>query len=348
MGNCRHCNRHRTDRLVGMELTSDHCPMTPRSPACSTAGLFFVVAMLLSGCASMAPQTYALKNHPPSGLPARAERVDVSFFPQKAYQCGPAALATVLTDAGVPIPTDALVEEVYLPGRRGSLQVEMLAATRRHGVVAYELTPSLTDLLAEVAAGNPVVVLENFGVPIYPLWHYAVVVGYDIDAGRIILRSGLKRRESMPFVLFERLWSHAGYWAMLALPPSRLPATATEPRYLSAALALEKSGQLQIAKRAYTTLLTRWPRSLGGLMGLGNTTYALGEIGEAEQAFRKATLDHEGSAAAFNNLAQALADQGRYPEALDAARQAVQLGGNVLATSQATLDQIEKKTGIGR
>ncbi|HYP68528.1 MAG TPA: PA2778 family cysteine peptidase [Thiobacillaceae bacterium] len=296
----------------------------------------------------MAPQTHALKTNRPPDLAPHAELVDVPFFPQEDYQCGPAALAMVLNAAGVAITPEALVQQVYLPGRKGSLQVEMLAATRRNGMLAYELAPALTDLITEVAAGNPVVVLENFGVPISPLYHYAVVVGYDIDAGNLILRSGLKRRETMPLVLFERLWSHGGYWAMLALPPSRLPATATEFRYLSAAQALEKSGQLKTAKTAYLTLLARWPQSLTGRMGLGNTAYALGETGEAEQAFRRAALDHDQSAPAFNNLAQTLADQGKYPEALDAARQAVKLGGEWLATSRATFDEIEKKAGMSR
>ncbi len=310
-----------------------------------TAGLFFVVLLLLSGCAGLAPQTYALKREHPSGLPTRVELADVPFFPQEDYQCGPAALATVLTAAGVNTTPEALVGEVYLPRRKGSLQVEMLAAARHHGLVAYELAPKLTDLLIEVAAGNPVVVLEDFGVPIYHLWHYAVVVGYDIDAGKMILRSGRKLREIMPFVLFERLWSHAGHWAMLALPATRLPATATEPRYLAAALALEQSSQLETAQRAYATLLRRWPLSLGGRMGLGNTAYALGERGEAEQAFRRAASDHAQSAPAFNNLAQVLVDQGKYPEALEAARRAVQLGGEWLATSRKTLEEIEMKIG---
>jgi hypothetical protein len=322
--------------------------LTTRSKACFATGLSFIFALLLAGCAAIAPQTHALKTSRPPVLAPRAELVDVPFFPQQEYQCGPAALATVLNAAGVGITPEALVQQVYLPGRKGSLQVEMLAATRRNGMLAYELAPALTDLITEVAAGNPVVVLENFGVPISPLWHYAVVVGYDIDAGKLILRSGLTRRETMPLVLFERLWSHGDYWAMLALPATRLPATATEFRYLSAAQALEKSGQLKTAKSAYLTLLTHWPQSLTGRMGLGNTAYALGEIGEAEQAFRKAALDHAQSAPAFNNLAQTLADQGKYPEALVAARQAVSLGGEWLATSRATLDEIEKKATVGR
>jgi tetratricopeptide (TPR) repeat protein len=308
------------------------------------SGLFFV-ALLLGGCASIAPQTYALKTSRPSGLPPRTELTEVPFFPQEDYQCGPAALATVLNAAGVSITPETLTEQVYLPARKGSLQVEMLAAARRNGMLAYELAPALADVLAEVVAGNPVIVLEDFGVSFYPLWHYAVVVGYDLDAGEIVVRSGLRRRQTVPFALFERVWRHADYWALLVVPPSRLPATATEPRYLASALALEKSGELRAAKRAYATLLTRWPESLPGRMGLGNTAYALGEIREAEQAFRQVALDHRQFAPAFNNLAQALADQGRFSEALEAATQAVRLGGMWLATSRATLEEISRKGG---
>jgi hypothetical protein len=37
------------------------------------------------------------------------------------------------------------VPQVYLPARKGSLQVEMLAAARRHGLVSYQLAPSKVD-----------------------------------------------------------------------------------------------------------------------------------------------------------------------------------------------------------
>lgn len=319
--------------------------MMKESRARFSAGVFLVLALLLGGCASIAPQTYALKMSRPPSLPPRAELTEVPFFPQEDYQCGPAALATVLNAAGVSITPEALTEQVYLPGRKGSLQVEMLAAARRNGMLAYELAPALVDVLTEVAAGNPVVVLENFGVSFYPLWHFAVLVGYDIEGGEIVLRSGLRRRQTVPFALFERVWRHGEYWAMLAIPPSRLPATAAESRYLSAALVLETSGHLQTAKSAYATLLTRWPENLPGRMGLGNTAYALGQIREAEQAFRQVSLDHQQFAPAYNNLAQTLADQGRYPEALKAARQAVRLDGEWLATSQATLEEITRKSG---
>src|ERR1043166_6350954 len=154
-----------------------------------TAGFLF---LLLGGCATFAPQT--------------AELAEVPFYPQQDYYCGPATLAMVLNALGVNITVDALAEQVYLPGRKGSLQVEMLAATRRQGLVAYRIEPQLDQLLAEVAAGNPVIVLENYGFSSYPVWHYSVVIGYDLKNFEVVRRSGLKERQVQPPPVFEHLW----------------------------------------------------------------------------------------------------------------------------------------------
>ena len=143
---------------------------------------FLFLAMALGGCAVILPQSHALKEQRPSDLPVRAELTDVPFFAQEDYQCGPAALAMALNAAGVGVTPDALVNQVYIPARKGSLQVEMLASARRHGLLAYELAPELKDVLAEVAAGNAVIVLQNQGLwSFHPYWHYAVVIGYDLE-----------------------------------------------------------------------------------------------------------------------------------------------------------------------
>ena len=170
-----------------------------------------VCAVLLAGCAT--PQTGALSME--QMVANRTEITSVPFFPQEDYQCGPAALAMAMQAAGAPVTPDKLVAEVFLPARHGSLQPEMMAAPRRHGLVTLRLAPQLRDVLEEVADGNPVVVLQNLAFDWYPVWHYAVVIGYDLGRGQIVLRSGRERRQELPLTTFERTWARSGYWAML-------------------------------------------------------------------------------------------------------------------------------------
>ena len=147
----------------------------------------------------------------------------------------------------------------------------------------------------------------------------------------------------LPFTTFEHTWERAGYWAMLALPPGRMPRTATEAAYVAASVALEKTAPPKSAEAAYEAALKRWPRNLSARIGLGNAEYAQGNWKRAEKAYFQATLDHPKSAIAYNNLAQTLAEQKRYPEALALANQAVLLGGPEQDAARNTLDQIKKK-----
>ena len=74
-----------------------------------------------------------------------------------------------------------------------------MAAARRHGLVSYALAPRLQDVLRELAAGTPVILLQNLGF--FEGWHYAVAVGYDYERGEVVLRSGVTEREVLPFTV---------------------------------------------------------------------------------------------------------------------------------------------------
>ena len=287
------------------------------------AGVFILLA--LCGCAGLAPQTATLRETLAPALHERFELTQVPFFPQSEYQCGPAALATALAASGVKVTPEELVPEVYLPERKGSLQIEMLAAARRHGMVSYQLAPRFGDLLREIAAGNPVIVLQNLGFR--DGWHYAVAVGYDYDWGKLYLRSGESKRQVMPFLIHEFVWMRSGYWAMVALPPDRIPATADESRWLAAVAALERAGGPRAARTAYQTFLKRWPANVNAAVGLANSHHALGELKEAESVLRDAARENPESVIVLNNLAQSLADQGRDAEALQFIDRAAALGG---------------------
>jgi hypothetical protein len=303
---------------------------------------FVAAAFALCGCVSL-PQSDALRDAPPPDLPLRVELARVPFHPQDDFLCGPAALAMAFNAAGAEASVASLTPLVYLPGRQGSLQAEMLGATRRSGLLAYTLAPSLEDLLREIAAGTPAVVLVNFALGLAPAWHYAVVVGYDLGERHVVVRSGGNAREAWSFGFLEAFWRESGHWAMLALPPGRLPATAREAEFAAAAAALEQAGRPREARASYRALLERWPDNLVGLIGLGNVEYALGELPAAERAFRRASAAHPASAVAHNNLAHVLLELGRLAEAEAAALASVALGGPALGEAQKTLDAIRAR-----
>jgi len=275
------------------------------------------------------------------------ELTTVVFFPQEIHQCGPAALATVLQATLPAITPEQLTGEIYVPALKGSLQPEILAATRRHGLIPYEITPELDNLLQQVHAGHPVLVLQNLGLSWLPQWHYAVVVGYDLQQQLLVLRSGTERRHAVGLHTFERTWQRAQHWGVVALKPGSLPAQPEEWRYVKAVVGLEKLQRWQELQTAYTTGLAYWPHSVELRMGLGNLHYLQGDKPLAERQYRSVIADNPDYAPAHNNLAEVLAERGAFAEAMDYAQQAVRLGGVHSATYLTTLKAIQEKIQLG-
>lgn len=302
-----------------------------------------VLLCALTGCAGL-----PVPRFDETSLTSHVELTSVPFFPQEDHQCGPAALATVLNAAGAAVTPEALVAQVYLPARQGSLQVELLAATRRHERVPYLLEPQLDALLHEVAAGHPVLVLQNLGFAWLPVWHYAVVVGFDLPQRILLLRSGREAHAQTDFGEFERSWANARHWALVITALDSVPATADENRYLVAVAQLESQQQFGSAALAYAAALARWPGSTAARFGLGNSRYGLGQFSQAEQAYRELLTQQPALGAVWNNLAMSLIGQQRWDEARRAAQQAVDLQDASAAAAHMTLQEIDAHAGAGR
>ena len=302
------------------------------------SGLAVAVVLSVSGCAS-APNLNGFDTSLP--LPAAIELTHVAFYPQTQDQCGPAALATVLHHAGVERSLSQLEADVYVPQRQGSLPLEMLGGARRAGVVPYVLKGELQALWQEVAAGHPVVVLQNLRWDWLPLWHYAVLVGYDQGAATVTLRSGDEKRSVMSVADFETSWVKANRWAFVALPADQLPATASAPAFVEAAMTLERVAPVQAAQ-AYQTALQAWPDHLEARLALGNSYYRQRDLQAAQVQYEQATVDHPDAADAWNNLAQVLYDMHQWTQARAAIEKAVLLGGVRLDRYKATQLAIEQ------
>jgi tetratricopeptide (TPR) repeat protein len=288
------------------------------------AGVFFS-ALLLTACATP-PQTRELLADTANKLPPATELTATPFYPQQQYQCGPAALATVLGAQAIEVSPEELVEAVYVPALQGSLPEEITATARRYRMLAYPLSPSLEALLSEVAHGNPVLVMQNLGTHWFQNWHFAVVIGYDLDSREIILRSGTTRRWRTTLATFERTWSRSDYWALVILPAGKVPASARLAPYLQAAHDLEASAQPVAAQAAYQAATQHWPDEPLAWMTWGNSLFAAGEIAMAGSAFRQVTRLSPENPHGWNNLAYAMLQTGCPQQALHAAGCAVRYG----------------------
>jgi tetratricopeptide (TPR) repeat protein len=299
--------------------------------------LFVMAAVLLLNACVTPPQSAALRQQAPPELLAPVLLTQVPFFPQDAFQCGPAALATVLAASGVSIAPAQLAPLVYVPERKGSFQVELLAAARSEGRLAYRLAPTLRALFSEVSAGNPVLVLQNLGLAWYPRWHFAVVKGFDLGTRTVVLNSGIYENYEQSFATFERTWARAGYWGMLTLVPGTLPATAEPAAYFNALSALEETQPDTALESAYQRGLQAWPSDRNLRMAYGNALYRRGDSAGALEQFQHVKAVDATYAPAWNNLAQIFFEEGDMQQARVHARAAVALGGPFLATSRATL-----------
>jgi len=278
------------------------------------AGLLLAV-MAAAACAPLPPR--------PPTLSADLAVGAVPFHPQREHECGPAALAMLLGARGVAVAPAALVPLLIVPERAGTLQPELLAQARRRGFIAQAIAPDLAALGAELAAGRPVLVLKNDGLAWYPVWHYAVVIGYDASRDALLLHSGVSARLAQPRRSFESTWARSGRWGFVLLAPGELPVGTDAPAHARALAAFDASGGTPAQARvAWQAARRQWPTRWEFAFGLGNRLAADGETAAAIEALATATTLDPAQAAAWNNLANAYLDAGRWDEALAAAQAA--------------------------
>jgi tetratricopeptide (TPR) repeat protein len=264
----------------------------------ATACFAILACLLLSGCVARGPVM----------SPKAIELSQTPFFPQKEFQCGPAALATVLSASGAQATAEALSSSLYIPARRGSLQVEMLATPRSFSRLAMRLPRAPDALVDELEAGRPVLVLHNYGLPFWPRWHYAVLVGYDPDKDVFLLRSGVKRRQEMRTRRFMVAWHHGGRWAMVVLRPGETAALDDPTSFLEAAAAFESDATPAEARATFDAAVRRWPQEPLALVGRGTAEYRLKNLQAAARDYAAALRIDDTQIGARNNLAQTLLD----------------------------------------
>jgi tetratricopeptide (TPR) repeat protein len=216
---------------------------------------------------------------------------------------------------GINISPDQLRGKLYIPGKEGAVTTEMIAQARKFGLLVYPLDPDFINLLAEINAGNPVLVMQNLGFNWLPMWHFSVAIAYDLNAQKISLRSGDEVKHDVDFSLFLKTWQRANSWAIVIVPPENLPKTATALGVTKAATQLEQVGEIETAFNVYNAALKKWPENNIANFGAGNAAFALGYYDQAEAFFSDFLKFHPDSAIAWNNLSYRLDELGCISEA---------------------------------
>lgn len=292
--------------------------------------------MLLGGCSLQPP----LSSEAETRLPNRAYVTGVPFHSQRDYQCGPASLAMVLNSTGLEVGVEQLIPQVFVPGRSGSVQPEMMAAVRRHQRISYSLDGRFETLLSEVNAGHPVVVLQNLSLPLWPMWHYAVAIGYDRERNKLILHSGEQSRQVTDMSRFDATWARSGRWAMVALPPGQLPVTITAQGATDSIATFETTAGTQAALPAWQALVERWPEHALGWFALGNARHASGDPQAAADAFKQATAKDPALAVAWLNLGLTQQGMGQSRQAIASLRRAAALPGKWQEQAEKALTEL--------
>lgn len=280
-------------------------------------------ALLLTACA----RSPVLLESTKANLTPQTELIQVPFYAQTEYQCGPATLAMVLNYQGVDASLEQLIPQVFLPGREGSVQPEMLATVRRYEQLAFPIRGTMDALLSHLEADDPVVVMQNLALPAFPMWHYAVAIGYDLPNETLILRSGEIERHTMSFSRFDATWARTGRWGFVVSEPGKLPEGVSARNALEAISAFEEQHGSLASLSSWQAFTERYPTNSIGQFALGNALYAAEQPDAALRAFESATQLDPAMGAAWLNVALVRLQQEDTTSAHEALSQAAALEG---------------------
>ncbi|MBM4333067.1 MAG: peptidase C39 family protein [Deltaproteobacteria bacterium] len=141
---------------------------------------------------------------------------NVPFFPQEAYQCGPASLAGVLNFWGLKVSPEEIAADIYSKAAQGTLDVDMVFYAERKGLQARQYQGGWEDFKKSIDSGIPLIILVDYGFWVYQQNHFMVVIGYDENA--VIAHSGKERNKVFPRGIFLKTWERANFWTLQITP----------------------------------------------------------------------------------------------------------------------------------
>lgn len=154
--------------------------------------------------------------------------LDVPFVKQEKNGCGAASIAMVMqywrkqpAGAGLPdsVSDPATIQQtLYSRKGHGIYASDLEDYFRQHGFTVFAFSGTWDDLKQHLEKGRPVIVALKPS-RLESSLHYVVIAGVDETRGLALMNDPAQRKLlSQPRREFEKEWSGAGHWTLLAVP----------------------------------------------------------------------------------------------------------------------------------
>jgi predicted double-glycine peptidase len=152
--------------------------------------------------------------------------LDVPFVKQEKNGCGAASIAMVMQywalQQGRPQSLNAdaiqIQRALYSGHARGIYASDVEGYLQQEGFRTFAFRGEWTDLKQQLEKGRPMIVALKPDSGNIPL-HYVVIAGLDWEQGLVMVNDPAQRKLlKQDRSSFEREWSAAGKWTLLALP----------------------------------------------------------------------------------------------------------------------------------
>ncbi|MBI3333247.1 MAG: tetratricopeptide repeat protein [Candidatus Omnitrophica bacterium] len=175
---------------------------------------------LLSGCASLA--TY--RSEPPPFPNSDHSHYIEGALPvaQTAYQCGPAALESVIRRWGERADAGEMSRLLYQRGARGVLNFTLAQQAREQGFWTEVEEGNLDRLRSWIRKDIPPIVMLQAGPFRVPIYHFVVLRGFNDREQIFYANTGRAQTRVIRTPELLKRWKVAGWWTLIVCPPDRV------------------------------------------------------------------------------------------------------------------------------
>ncbi|NLN74797.1 MAG: hypothetical protein GX139_00600 [Armatimonadetes bacterium] len=195
--------------------------------------------------------------------------------------CGPATMTSVLQYFGENITQQDIGAEIYDSVGGSTHGADMLFYAKNKGYAAYSWNSGIDDAKHKLAAGFPVLVLQQNSLR-DTSGHFRVLTGYDdAECKFFVTDSYYDDITELSYELCEKLWKPKGYWALLVAPADR-DSFAADLKYKNPVVhmdmshALFKHGRYSEALKEINTALSMEPSNHYAISMLSKINGAIG------------------------------------------------------------------------